>query len=673
MTMKRIVCLVLTALLVLAIVPAASLANGIQAAAAEKAKLGLLDQVWADLEAVESQALASGAKKTEVVLAVYKAALNDPRIDKGSYGDLTSKGFFFTVDGMCCSYDYRARNVEHISVMNDALLTTVTETAGKIVNTKNGPTSMNVLLVGPYYGQDGNFTNQYRNEANSIASATGGDMTELAHYDATGPAIAAAFPDCGIVIYDSHGGCMNGTSYLCLTTNAGITSQDYTNGWAYNAGSAAYIDGRYIQNHITSELPNTIVWMAICEGMMAAGHGVTGYALLEAGAGCVYGYSQSVSFVGDYEYEETFWNEMKNNNATVAEAFEIMTATHGNWDPAYSSSSGSAWPIVMSPDDPFPSNPDSHQIVNSDWQLFGGDLEPVDIEDGYLEPNLVEVYNGYTNTVNFTRIPDNANNYDLVWGSEDESIATVSGTKRRATVTGVGDGSTRIYCDIICNEQTIGRKYCNVNVLHFPTLNEAANVDGGILEFESTTPNYPWVATIKDGEAVAKSGCEGVANASSTMKLVLEMQAGETLSFRWKASCEGSSSNAWDNGKFFVNGTQYGSTITGASEWTTVTYTAASDGTYTFQWTYSKDYSVNSNDDCIYVDDVEYSGGPDPLMGDVDKNGEISSADALLLLRYVLGLQTLTNAQLAVADVDGNGVINTADALLILRMASAVN
>ena len=71
--------------------------------------------------------------------------------------------------------------------------------------------------------------------------------------------------------------------------------------------------------------------MAICEGMKRSGQGTTGAALLRAGAGVVYGYSQSVTFAGDYVYEETFWNLMKDfeNPATVAEAFAQMVEEHG--------------------------------------------------------------------------------------------------------------------------------------------------------------------------------------------------------------------------------------------------------------------------------------------------------------------------------------------------------
>ena len=899
MKFKRLLGIALAVLMVLAVVPAAALAENISAAQIESAKLRLLDNVWADLKAVEAEAVAGGAERAEVVMALYKAALNDPRVDKESFNSISEKGFFFTVDGMHCCYDFVASQATHPELADSVKPVEV------IHGTKNGPTDMNVLLVGPYYGQDSSFTDQYREEAASIAEATGGEVTILSGYGATGPAIAAACPQNGVIIYDSHGTQSGTSSYLCLTTNTGITSEDYSNGWAVRSGDAAFIDGRYIQNHITSDLPNSIFWMAICEGMKKAGQGTTGYALLDAGAGCVYGYSQSVSFRGDYIYEATFWNEMKNNDATVAEAFNVMTSTHGDWDPAYSSSSGSAWPIVMSPDDPFPSNPDSHQTVNCDWQLFGGSMEPVDIESWRLSDEAIELYRTQSMNVTFNRIPDNANNYELVWHSENEAIATVAGNNRKVTVTGTGDGTTNIYCEVMIdgsvagtascsvnvlhfpdlneaanvadgglnftsatanypwatvlidgraavksgnegvssststlrlqldmqeeetlsfdwkvssesnydklgfyvngtlqgsaisgvvdwthieytatenrayvfewrytkdtsvdknddcgyvdnvmyvsnepvalqsysldstvsvypgaeatvnfnrqpynaneyelvwgsmNEQiatvtggkttgtvtgvaegvvniycdvvvggaVIGRETCTVTVLHYPDLNEAANADNGSLEFVCATSNYPWTVAMIDGRAAVKSGGAGVNNVTSTLKLVLDMEAGETLTFDWKPSCEGSSSNAWDKCIFYANGTQAAGPITGeGTEWLSVTYTAATTRTYTFEWRYTKDSSVNSYDDCVYVDNVEYSGASAPVypLGDVNGSGTVDSVDALLVLRASLGLITLNEDQISRADVNGDGQITSEDALIILRMGLGI-
>lgn len=58
-----------------------------------------------------------------------------------------------------------------------------------------------------------------------------------------------------------------------------------------------------------------------------------------------------------------------------------------------------------------------------------------------------------------------------------------------------------------------------------------------------------------------------------------------------------------------------------------------------------------------------------PIVGDTDGDGSISTADALLALRFALNIETLTDEQAAAADMDGDGVATTADALLILRRA----
>ena len=60
------------------------------------------------------------------------------------------------------------------------------------------------------------------------------------------------------------------------------------------------------------------------------------------------------------------------------------------------------------------------------------------------------------------------------------------------------------------------------------------------------------------------------------------------------------------------------------------------------------------------------------LIGDVDGDGEVTAADALLALRYVMGLAELDEAQLAQADVNGDGEVTIVDSLLIQRYAMGV-
>lgn len=654
---KRFICILLTVLLLALNMPS-GLAERVADSAYEKYMLGLLDKVWHELDTVESERMDSGADIGEVTTAVYRAVVSNRLVDAGSVSSIRNNGFTFRVNGMLCTYNYTNRNTAHESAVDTELLADIADAYG----TRNGAEELNVLLIGPFYGQDANFTNQYPNEAASIAEATGGNCTILSTSNATGPNIAAAMPDAGVVLMDSHGA----DGYMALTTDEGITAEDYQNGWASSSGSnSAYIDGRYIEHHVARQLPNSIVWMAFCEGMIRSNHGETGAALLRAGAGCVYGYSQAVTFGGEYRYETHFWNNMKYNDTTVAEAFNAMTADLGNWDPLMDSSSGSAFPVIMSPVDPYPSNPDSHQTVHCDWRIFGAEVDPVELESYSLDPSSIDIYIGSSSAVHFDRVPENANNYDLLWHSENESIATVIGNDNVVRITGEAIGSTRIYCDVFVNGTNVGRAYSSVNIIPLPPINEALNVEGGSLEFTST--QNPWQTVLVDGRLAARSGNMGVNNSTSTLRLVLEMEAGDTITFDWKVSSEN-----YDKLGFYVNNQLQGSQISGASDWETIVFTAQSSGTYTFEWRYKKDASVHALDDCGYVDNVIYSGDAMPvLMGDVDGNGVVNSQDALLTLRFALGIiDSLPVEQNA--DVTGNGVINSQDALLILRMAIGI-
>ncbi len=56
-------------------------------------------------------------------------------------------------------------------------------------------------------------------------------------------------------------------------------------------------------------------------------------------------------------------------------------------------------------------------------------------------------------------------------------------------------------------------------------------------------------------------------------------------------------------------------------------------------------------------------------LGDVNSDASINSFDALMVVRYCTGQETLSTAEKTAADVDGNGKINSTDALYILHYA----
>ena len=69
------------------------------------------------------------------------------------------------------------------------------------------------------------------------------------------------------------------------------------------------------------------------------------------------------------------------------------------------------------------------------------------------------------------------------------------------------------------------------------------------------------------------------------------------------------------------------------------------------------------------IDDPEYE--PTILYGDVDLDGIVDSNDALITLRYTMGLipeDEFSELSIINADIDCNGIVESNDALNILRM-----
>jgi len=122
-------------------------------------------------------------------------------------------------------------------------------------------------------------------------------------------------------------------------------------------------------------------------------------------------------------------------------------------------------------------------------------------------------------------------------------------------------------------------------------------------------PTYPWTITTNnpyEGTYCMKSGGAGVANVISNMTVTVEIPADGIMSYFGKISCESN----WDYGYFYLDGVQRAQ-YTGTSNWAEKSFEITA-GTHTFQWRYTKDGSVNSNDDCFYVDYITFYKRPEP-------------------------------------------------------------
>jgi len=58
--------------------------------------------------------------------------------------------------------------------------------------------------------------------------------------------------------------------------------------------------------------------------------------------------------------------------------------------------------------------------------------------------------------------------------------------------------------------------------------------------------------------------------------------------------------------------------------------------------------------------------------GDINGDGRVTIVDAVLVLRFLAGLDTPSQAQLAAADLDANGKISVADALIVLKLVVGI-
>ena len=396
---KRFLAVLLTLALVLGCVPVMATAQSDTVfKEADYADADALFAAIDDLETVHATRNTSQSQITDAAQALVMAS------DTYVEGSLDRKGDAFTwktEDGIVCTYNPRLRQI------HEDMTPTATGGEDVISNepvaTKGGwPSGNQVYLVGPYYGYDSDFTDQYKNEAKRVASAIG-DTDGYTLYSgkaATVDSVAAAVSKGAVVFFDSHGTTdyesgydyVTGatSSYLCLTSTTGLTSADYDDGAQYFSDGVC-INGATIANHMTTNSPGGILWMAICLGMATD----TMCAPLRAkGVEVVCGYSQSVTFAGDYLFEDAFWDKMCEGQ-TVAQANAYMKSTWGNWDwstkianyygysDGYSTISSAradytAFPVVVSDEDTHPGQrnknifygADSLQTVRSTYTLY---------------------------------------------------------------------------------------------------------------------------------------------------------------------------------------------------------------------------------------------------------------------------------------------------------------
>lgn len=144
---------------------------------------------------------------------------------------------------------------------------------------------------------------------------------------------------------------------------------------------------------------------------------------------------------------------------------------------------------------------------------------------------------------------------------------------------------------------------------------------GDFSQAEFTLPaQYPWAITTTnpyEGTYCMKSTCEGVASGVSSIEATVDVPFEEAkMGFYVRVSSE----TNYDKFHFYIDGVEKGSALSGELPYAYKEF-SVTGGVHTYKWEYTKDSSVNSNDDCIYVDNItmfrKVEPTPPPAPGDV--------------------------------------------------------
>ena len=121
--------------------------------------------------------------------------------------------------------------------------------------------------------------------------------------------------------------------------------------------------------------------------------------------------------------------------------------------------------------------------------------------------------------------------------------------------------------------------------------------------FDNTGSAHPWVVTTTspyEGTYCMKSTCEGINSGESYIDAIVDVPYDAKVGFYVRTSSE----TSFDKFYFYIDGVQQGEALSGLSSSYLYREYNVTEGTHTYRWKYLKDSSLNSGDDCIYVDNI---------------------------------------------------------------------
>lgn len=133
--------------------------------------------------------------------------------------------------------------------------------------------------------------------------------------------------------------------------------------------------------------------------------------------------------------------------------------------------------------------------------------------------------------------------------------------------------------------------------------------DGAVpAQFTGGNSQADWVIDLTEAHSGIGSLRSGAIshNDTSAVQIAFNSVQGEHLMFAFRTSTE----NKYDWLYFYIDGVQQGNWA-GEHAWTQVHYPVA-PGSHVATWKYIKDYSTNSNSDCVWIDDICFAEFDNP-------------------------------------------------------------
>ena len=580
---------------------------------------------------------------------MYKKLSSYPNVKRIAWDDEDT--IVFTLSkGMQAVYTYNEQTKDFC----DDDVISKTESGSYSDGTRNADAT-DAVMFGPFYGIQSTFDyyeNQYQNYAQKVAQMRGGSYYSFLGHNCT-PAVVRNYGakyENAVVIFSGHGEKVGGCSYINAWSRTGISSADIQAGNARaSASHSGYylINGNFITSNRTVQLNHDCLWwFAACEGMMTQGLCAP---LRECGVGCVAGYSNSVTFGYEIYYGKAFWDKFTEQSGnTVAYCAQYAKDNVGytdTYDPTLHTR-----PIFVSYEDQYPVSLNVNQTVNCTMTVYSYDayIEKYHIkyasnEAGFTVSNMPVQAESPANMTNIvpanvpTRVRD-ANPY--------VSGGTFAGWRMgmESQIYQPGDTFVMPPHDITFIAVWTDVEYA-VTYKDSGTDSMQAFLQGNTVTVENALTSHDdkvfggWMSSFDNkvyqpGDTFIMPDDDIVMTALYTNLYSVVFRDYDDTVLSEQKVMHGEAAKAPENP------VREGYRFTG----------------------WDRDFECVTEDmtvKALYEEII--------LIGDVNGNGSINTADATMILKASACLITLTEKQKIAADVNGNGMVNTADVTAILK------